>query len=151
MRFFTEIYQNHALWVALLGWFIAQLCKVVTVLIRDKRFDVRRFVGSGGMPSSHSSFVMSLSTFIGLQSGFDSTAFALSVVFAFVVMYDAAGVRRAAGHQAAVLNQIIEHWNDAPEIQSKRLKELLGHTPYEVFVGAILGIVLSVVMHSIIF
>ncbi len=151
MRFFMEIYQNHALWVALLGWFIAQFLKVITVLIRDKRFDVRRFVGSGGMPSSHSSFVMSLATFIGLQNGFDSTAFALSIVFAFVVMYDAAGVRRAAGHQAAVLNQIIEHWNDAPEIQNKRLKELLGHTPYEVLVGAILGIALAVIMHSIIF
>ena len=151
MRFFSEIYQNHALWVALLGWFIAQLFKVITVLIRNKKFDVRRFVGSGGMPSSHSSFVMSLATFVGLQSGFDSAQFAICVVLAFVVMYDAAGVRRAAGHQAAVLNQIIEHWDDAPEIQNKRLKELLGHTPYEVLVGAILGIVLAIVMHKIIF
>lgn len=151
MQFFSEIYQNHALWVALLGWFLAQFFKVITVLVRDKKFDVRRFVGSGGMPSSHSSFVMALATFVGLQSGFDSVQFAICIVLAFVVMYDAAGVRRAAGHQAAVLNQIIEHWDDAPEIQNKRLKELLGHTPYEVLVGAILGIVLAIVMHKIIF
>ncbi len=151
MRFFAEIYQNHALWVALLGWFTAQALKVIFVLLRDKRFDVRRFVGSGGMPSSHSSFVMSLATFVGMQHGFDSGLFALCVVFAFVVMYDAAGVRRAAGHQARILNQIIEHWDDGPEIQGKRLKELLGHTPYEVLAGAILGIALGVVLYLVIF
>ena len=151
MRFFAEIYQNHALWVALAGWFIAQLLKVIFVLLRDKHFDVRRFVGSGGMPSSHSSFVTSLATFIGFQHGFDSGIFALCTVFAFVVMYDAAGVRRAAGHQAAVLNQMIEHWNDGPEIQGKRLKELLGHTPYEVLAGALLGIVWAVLVYNVIF
>ncbi|MBQ4161160.1 MAG: divergent PAP2 family protein [Clostridia bacterium] len=151
MRFFVEILGNHALWTALLGWFVAQLLKVITVLIRDKRFDVRRFVGSGGMPSSHSSFVMALATFIGLAQGFDSAMFALSMVFAFVVMYDAAGVRRAAGKQAAVLNQMIEHWDDAPEIQGERLKELLGHTPYEVLAGAILGIVLAIFMYYKVF
>ncbi len=151
MGFFAEIYHNHALWVALLGWFVAQALKVIFVLVRDKRFDVRRFVGSGGMPSSHSSFVTSLATFIGLQYGFDSGLFALCVVFAFVVMYDAAGVRRAAGHQARILNQMIEHWEDGPEIQGKRLKELLGHTPYEVFAGAVLGIVLAVLLYFAIF
>lgn len=151
MRFFDEIARNQALWTAVLGWFIAQFLKVIFVLIRDKRFDVRRFVGSGGMPSSHSSFVTSLATFIGLDKGFDSISFALCVVFAFVVMYDAAGVRRAAGHQAAVLNQIIEHWGDKPEIQNKRLKELLGHTPYEVFAGAVLGIILAIFMYYVIF
>lgn len=152
MDFFTQLYFNQTLWTTILAWFIAQLLKVIDVFISEKKFDFNRFVGSGGMPSSHSAFVTSLATMVGIDQGFDSSGFAICFVLALVVMYDASGVRRAAGKQATVLNQIIEHWNDdAPEIQTERLKELLGHTPLEVCAGAILGIVVSLVMHIFVF
>lgn len=148
MLFFYELFHNQVLWAAILSWFIAQSLKVIFVLITEKRFDFHRFVGSGGMPSSHSSFVTSLAVIIGFDCGFDSAMFAVCVVLALIVMYDAAGVRRAAGKQASILNQIVEHWNDeSPEIQGERLKELLGHTPFEVIAGAILGIAVAVALH----
>ncbi|MBE7045201.1 MAG: divergent PAP2 family protein, partial [Ruminococcaceae bacterium] len=95
---------------ALLGWFIAQALKVVFILIKYKRLDFSRFIGSGGMPSSHSSLVTSLATGVGLIEGFDSTLFTISIVLALIVMYDAAGVRRAAGQQAKILNKIVDTW-----------------------------------------
>ncbi len=151
MSFFNELYYNQVFWTAILSWFIAQLIKVVLVLITEKRFDFSRFIGSGGMPSSHSSFVTSLATMIGLYSGFDSPIFAICFVLALVVMYDASGVRRAAGKQAAILNQIVENWDEDIQIQGERLKELLGHTPFEVFAGAALGIAIAIVMHTFVY
>ena len=133
----------------LVSWVIAQSIKVILVLIWDKKVDFSRFVGSGGMPSSHAAFSVSLATIAGLKLGFDSIYFSICLAFALVVMYDASGIRRAAGNQAKILNQIIEHWdddNDHPEIRDERLKELLGHTPYEVFAGAILGIAIAIFM-----
>ena len=128
-----------------LAWFIAQFIKVILTLIKDKKVDFRRFVGSGGFPSSHASLVTSLATAVGLIDGFDSTAFAITVVLALVVMYDAAGVRRAAGQQARILNKIVEEWErgDFSHTETK-LKELLGHTPVEVVAGAILGAVIAI-------
>lgn len=134
---------NSILFTAFLGWFIAQLLKMIFVLMHDKKLDLTRMIGSGGMPSSHSAFVTSLATSVGLTDGFYSTTFAISVVFAMVVMYDAAGVRRAAGQQAQILNRLIEQWNNY-EKREKQLKELLGHTPVEVFAGAVLGIIIAV-------
>ena len=132
----------------ILAWFIAQLLKVIFTVIKDRKIDFTRFVGSGGFPSSHSSLVTSLSTAVGLIDGFDSTGFAVTVVLALVVMYDAAGVRRAAGQQASILNKIVEDWEHADFAKTdKRLKELLGHTPKEVFAGAVLGIVIAVIRH----
>ena len=132
----------------ILAWFIAQLLKVIFTVIKDRKIDFTRFVGSGGFPSSHSSLVTSLSTAVGLIDGFDSTGFAVTVVLALVVMYDAAGVRRAAGQQASILNKIVEEWEHADFAKTdKRLKELLGHTPKEVFAGAVLGIVIAVIRH----
>ena len=114
----------------------------------DKKIDISRFVGSGGMPSSHSSFVTSLATAIGIQRGYESLEFAMALVFALIVMYDAAGVRRAVGKQAKILNKMIEdiqeHRKDV--FNEKRLKELVGHTPVEVLSGAILGIVIANIM-----
>lgn len=144
MNFFLE----SILVTAIIAWFAAQLLKVIFVLIKNKKFDFYRFVGSGGMPSSHSSFVTSLATGVGLTEGFASPIFAVSVVLALVVMYDAAGVRRAAGQQAKILNKLVEEWQtDKPDTRNKRLKELLGHTPAEVFAGAALGIVIGVLRH----
>lgn len=133
---------------SIMSWLAAQILKVILVLVHDKKLDISRFIGSGGMPSSHASFVTSLATGVGLCDGFTSNAFAISFVLALVVMYDAAGVRRAAGQQAKLLNQLIEEWqtNDT-ETRNKRLKELLGHTPAEVFAGAVLGVTIAIIRH----
>lgn len=148
MNFIKLIADNQVLWIAFLSWFIAQAIKVVHTFIVDKRFDFTRFVGSGGMPSSHASFVMGLSTSVGLLHGWDSTYFAICICFSLVIMYDAAGVRRAVGKQAIILNKMIEdmHLKKEKSVTEKRLKELIGHTPVEVFVGALLGIVLANLM-----
>lgn len=131
---------NPCLWAAIVSWAIAQTAKIVIVFIREKRFDATRIIGSGGMPSSHSSLVMALSTSVGKYNGYDTSLYAIALIFSFVVMYDAAGVRRAAGKQAAIINSLLaEHGKETKE----KLKELLGHTPLEVFVGAFLGILVG--------
>lgn len=151
MNFFEQISHNEVLITAILGWFVAQALKVIFILLKEKRWDFRRFVGSGGMPSSHSSFVTSTSTIVGLEMGFSSPLFAICVVISCVVMYDAAGVRRAAGMQAQILNQMVENWDEPAEIQGKRLKELLGHTPFEVIAGAVLGIAIALILYYFVF
>ena len=143
--FFQEILNNHILKITLLAWAFAQTLKVFIVLWTQRKWDFTRLVGSGGMPSSHSALVTALATCIGKASGFDSGEFALALTIAMVVMYDAAGVRRAAGKQAEVLNQIIDDfYHHRREFNSERLKELLGHTPVEVFAGAALGISMGI-------
>ena len=146
MNKIITMFNNECLQVAVIAWFIAQLLKVITVLIKYKRLDFRRFVGSGGMPSSHSSFVSSMAISIGELNGYDSTIFAFAVVVALVVMYDASGVRRAAGKQARVLNQMMVAMEENDTLKfDEKLKELIGHTPIEVFAGCILGIVIALI------
>jgi len=141
-----NFWRESVLVTSIIAWFIAQFIKVFTTLVRDKKFDFRRFVGSGGMPSSHAAFVTSLATEVGLCEGFGGTEFAICAVFAIVVMYDAAGVRRAAGQQARILNKLVAKWEKSDFSDTdKHLKELLGHTPKEVFVGALLGITIAIV------
>ena len=133
---------------ALICWFAAQVLKVITVLVTDKRIDFGRFIGAGGMPSSHSAFVTGLAVAIGLDSGFSSHMFSIAAVLALVVMYDAAGVRRAAGEQAKILNRLVEDWEKRNYQNTEvHLKELLGHTPMQVFAGAILGIAIAMLRH----
>lgn len=134
--------------VAFSGIITAQLIKCLIHLIIKRSLDLRLFTTTGGMPSSHSAGVMGLSTAVGLIKGFDSIEFAIALGYAFIVMYDAAGVRRAAGKQAACLNKIIMdlYKQDLAEAGGK-LKELLGHTPMQVFVGAIYGIAYAFLMH----
>jgi len=122
------------------AWFVAQLLKFLNTLIRFRKIDFRKFISPGGMPSAHSALVACLSTEVGLLEGFNSTLFAICVVFSVIVMYDAAGVRHAAGKQAQVLNRLVEDFYKSHTISEKRLKELLGHTPVEVFFGMLLGI-----------
>jgi hypothetical protein len=122
------------------AWATAQVLKVFTNYFKAKKFDAERIVGAGGMPSSHTALVVSLAAAIGQQIGWDSPLFALSVVLAGIVMYDAAGVRRAAGKQARILNKLISEYHSHHAVREGRLKELLGHTPVEVFAGALLGI-----------
>lgn len=148
MNSFFEFCRESVLVTAIIAWFLAQVLKVIFVLVKDKKIDFSRFVGAGGMPSSHSSFVVSLALGVGLVSGFNSAAFAISVVLALVVMYDAAGVRRAAGQQARILNKIVEEWGKEDfKTTEKKLKELLGHTPVEVFAGALLGVIVALLRH----
>jgi len=137
-----------ALFVALTVPLIAQTIKFSLNLIFDKKIDFRLFTTTGGMPSAHSAFVVGLATSVGLIRGFSSIEFAIAFVNALVVMYDAAGVRRAAGRQAACLNRILDDFykHELQEIGG-RLKELLGHTPLQVFWGAILGILYAYYMH----
>lgn len=140
MQDFEALFQNRILGTALLAWLVAQLIKVLLVLIQTRKLDIARMFGAGGMPSSHSAFVVSLAFAIGFSQGFDSAVFALATVFAMVVMYDAAGVRRAAGKQARLLNRIVvELFEEKRKLDYEVLKELLGHTPVEVLAGAVLG------------
>ena len=127
----------------------AQIIKSIVFLIIKRKLDVRLFTTTGGMPSSHSAGVMGLSTAVGLINGFDSISFAIAIGYACIVMYDAAGVRRAAGKQAACLNRIIMdvYKQDLAEAGGK-LKELLGHTPMQVFVGAAYGVIYAFIIHS---
>ncbi|MBP3362031.1 MAG: divergent PAP2 family protein [Clostridia bacterium] len=146
MRYLYEFGQNQILWTAVLSWFIAQVLKVVLVYIEKRKIDIRRMIGSGGMPSSHSSFSVALAASVGFVDGFSSPGFAICFCFALVVMYDAAGVRRSAGQQAKILNKIIEEWEEGNfENTERKLKELLGHTPIEVVAGAVLGIIVSII------
>ncbi len=137
---------NHALFVGIVGWFAAQFIKILIELYRTRKINLQLIMASGGMPSSHSSFTMSTATAIGFQEGFDSSIFALALVFAFVVMYDAQGVRQQAGNQAKIINIIVEKIEGNGIVMDKKLKELLGHTHLEVLAGAILGIIIGILM-----
>lgn len=128
-------------WAGLFGWLIAQLTKMAICLIQSRRLDFRYLASTGGMPSAHSSLVSSLTTMIALTEGFDSPMFAVSVVFASVVMFDAQTVRAAAGKQARLLNQIVDELFQEHHLSETKLKELLGHTRLEVFFGLLTGIV----------
>ena len=135
---------------AAVGNFIAQFYKFISFIITNKKLNLARLFQTGGMPSSHTAFMVAMTTSCGLISGFNSVDFAIALVITFVVMYDAAGLRRSVGKQAAVINQIIsELFSQHPHLSSERFKELLGHTPIEVFVGAILGINIALIVHWI--
>ncbi len=133
------------LFAAFLGWFLAQILKVIIPFIKLGTFNINRFVESGGMPSSHTSMVVALTTSIAKYEGFASTYFAIAIVFTSIVMYDASGVRQAAGRQAAILNQIIRDIYHH-QYKGNLLKELIGHTPLEVWAGCVLGIVVGVLV-----
>ncbi|WP_028400098.1 divergent PAP2 family protein [Ectobacillus panaciterrae] len=130
-----HILDNGPLMSAVIAWFLAQFAKVVIVLIKTREVDFAKFFSSGGMPSSHSSTVTALATATGFQEGVASTSFALAVIFAVIVMYDASGVRLAVSRQAKILNDFFH----GRAKDYKQLNELVGHTPYQVVVGAVLG------------
>lgn len=143
--FFVQLPKNRFLIVPVLTWFCIQVFKVVWDLVTTKKFNFKRILGAGGMPSSHTAIVVSLSVMIGKEFGFDSPIFALSTIFAFIVMYDAAGVRRAAGKQARLLNKIVETPGLSDIEVQERLVEVLGHTPFQVIVGAMIGIIVGAI------
>jgi len=144
MQDFNTILDNHVLWVALLACLIAQALKLVFELVKNGKVSFRTLVETGGMPSAHSALVTALATGVGQTSGWDSNEFAIAILFAVIVMYDAAGVRQAAGKQARILNQIMDElFQEHTKFNEARLKELLGHTPIQVFAGCALGVAVS--------
>ena len=144
MNFFLKTLSNPVINIAVMAWFLAQLIKFLIVLLTSKKFDFSRFVGSGGMPSSHSALVCSATTAVLLMEGYRSSLFAIALTSSLVIMYDAAGIRRAAGEQAKILNHLINEWNSISDDEKQSdLKELLGHTKLEVFAGATLGVAVA--------
>lgn len=170
---FVGLFHNYVLIAALLAWLVAQVCKTLLVLVTKKKFDAERLVGSGGMPSAHSATVCALSIAMARQVGVNSPEFAICIVLAAVVMYDAMGVRRSSGEQAKLLNKIITELHidhnaektiqkkltmfskdndcfaedgEEDDEEIKQLKEKLGHTPLEVLAGALLGILIALIV-----
>ncbi|XTZ19703.1 MAG: divergent PAP2 family protein [cyanobacterium endosymbiont of Rhopalodia fuxianensis] len=145
MHDFETIFHNPILWASLLACFSAQGLKTIIELFRNGKVNLHYLVTTGGMPSSHSALVGALATSVGLTFGWNSPEFAIASLFAVIVMYDAAGVRQAAGAQAKILNQLLdEFFQDGHHLNQERLKELLGHTPFQVFVGLAWGVGISI-------
>ena len=142
-----EFISNYALWIALCAWVAAQVLKIIIELLRTRKLKWSLLMSSGGMPSSHSSFVTAVTTVIGLTEGFDSPIFALGAIVSLIVMYDASGVRRAAGNQAKVINDLLASIENTGIKLDKNLKEMLGHTPVEVAAGAVLGIGIALLLY----
>ena len=146
MKALSELITNLPLVAAIIGWATAQVLKVVIESIIAKKFTWESIMASGGMPSSHSAFVTALTTVIGFKYGLGSVYFAFAAAFALVVMYDACGVRRAVGEQAKALNRIIGALKENSTIgQEKALKEILGHSPFQVAMGFLLGLLIGIV------
>lgn|SRR3989338_5746718 len=142
-----DVFHNKVFIVTMTAWVFAQCLKVFLGVIREKKFNFRWFIGTGGMPSSHSAGAAALATSCGMTMGFDSVIFALSVVFALVTMFDAQGVRRQTGQQAEILNKILDEIYWKGRVESERLKELIGHSPIQVFIGAIIGLLIALIMY----
>ncbi|GAC1332895.1 MAG: divergent PAP2 family protein [Candidatus Dormibacteria bacterium] len=132
--------------IPVVAWAIAQSLKVVTDSVRHHRIDLARLGSSGGMPSSHTAMVLSLTTLVGRRVGVESAEFAISAIFSAVVMYDATGVRRAVGRQARILNRMVDDLLTQQGLKEERLRELIGHTPVEVYAGAALGILVALAL-----
>ena len=143
----VEFSKNYIFGTTVAAWLIAQSIKVVLGVIRERRFNFRWFVGTGGMPSSHAAGVSALSTSIGVAYGFDSALFAVTLVFTLIVLFDSQGVRFSTGKMAGVLNKMLDDIYWKKRLDDKQLKEFLGHTPIEVFAGIALGIVVSLLLY----
>ncbi len=140
-----EIITNKVLVISFCAWAVAQLLKVVVILVREKRLDLRYLVGSGGMPSAHSAVVSALATAVAMTQGLGSVAFGIAAILAVVVMYDAAGLRQSVGQQAVVLNRIIQELRFRRPIAEleRDLREFIGHTQFQVITGSMLGILMA--------
>ena len=143
----VEFSNNYVFQAVTLAWIFAQTTKVLLGVIREKRFNFMWFVGTGGLPSSHAAGVTALASSVGLYNGFNSPLFAIALLFTIVVLFDAQGVRRSSGLQAQILNKILDDIYWRKKMQEDRLKELLGHTPVEVFAGMAVGIFISLLCY----
>jgi len=144
----VQLFKNKVLIPTVSAWFIAQSLKVILGFIQEKRFNFKWFIGTGGMPSSHSAWVMALAVSVGLSVGFDSIPFGIAIAFGFVTMFDAQGSRRTIGRQAEALNKIMEDIYAKKKVKEERLKELIGHTPIQVFAGAAIGLAVAVIYYT---
>ncbi len=144
-----NVFKSSCFWSSLSAWMIAQFAKMLCDFLKTRRFDFRYFVSTGGMPSAHSAMVSGLATAIGMITGFQSPVFVISLAFALIVMFDASTVRRAAGQQAKLLNELIEEFIKEHRFTEQKLVELLGHTRLEVFMGMIIGILTAIISVSI--
>ncbi|MCM1118635.1 MAG: divergent PAP2 family protein [bacterium] len=152
MDFFTGLFQNRIFLASALGWLVAQILKTLIHLLFTKKFVAERLVGSGGMPSSHSATVCALVTATYMEHGSSGSPFALSLILAIIVMYDAIGVRRETGIQAQLLNNMIKIFEDMgrEELSAQdKLKEFIGHTPFQVLIGGILGVFIAVAYYRL--
>lgn len=140
-------FYNITIWSALLAWIAAQFIKFTAHYARTREIDFGYFVSTGGMPSAHSAMVCALTTSVGLRMGMETTLFAVTLAFAIVVMFDAQSVRRAAGQQARLLNQVVSELLKDHHLSKEKLREMLGHSRYEVFVGMCLGILVAFAVH----
>lgn len=145
MEWFAELCNNHLLVSAFFAWAAAQILKTLIYALVNKTWDIRRLLGAGGMPSSHTATVTALATTAALEFGLDSAAFGIAIVLVFVVTHDAIGVRMEAGKHARILNEIMESIQGM-SVTEERLKEFLGHTPFQVVCGGALGILTAVVV-----
>lgn len=146
MSIIPGIFHNVILVSAIVAWLTAQVLKVLVSFVVLKKVDIELLLSSGGFPSSHSATVCALSLGIGKYYGWDDPIFAVAAIFGMIVMYDATGVRQAAGKQAEVINKLVESLYQGSDLAQERLKELIGHTPFEVFGGAIVGIAVGLLM-----
>ncbi|MDO8747542.1 MAG: divergent PAP2 family protein [Candidatus Omnitrophota bacterium] len=145
--FINFFMKNHILSVTIMAWIFTQTVKVTLGVIREKKFNFRWLIGTGGMPSSHAAGATSLALSSGLELGFSSPIFALAFVFAIVTMFDAQGVRRSAGEQAEILNKILEDIYFQGKIKEGKVRELLGHTPIQVLAGSIIGALIAIALY----
>lgn len=143
-----DLFVNPSFWSALLGWVAAQGTKMILFFIKSGKFSMGFIVSTGGMPSAHSAMVSALAASVALREGMESSVFAVTLAFALVVMFDAQSVRRAAGLQARLLNQMIEELFKEHRFSEQKLAELLGHTRLEVFLGMIMGVLMALLVHS---
>jgi acid phosphatase family membrane protein YuiD len=146
--YILEFSKNNIFWTAAAAWLIAQTIKVALGVIREKRFNFKWFVGTGGMPSSHTAAAAGLATSIGTTYGFDSGLFAIAITFTLIVMFDAQGVRFSSGRQAEILNKMLDDIYWKKKLDEDKLKEFLGHTPVQVWAGAALGILVSLLLYK---
>lgn len=150
MLFLNEFFSNRIFFIVLFAWLFSCVLKGLIEMFRTKRIDWHRFFGPGGMPSSHSTIVTSLATCVGIYEGFDTPLFVVCCALALIVMYDASGIRRAAGEHAKIINMIVEAWEEKDPVQNaEKLKEILGHTPLQVVAGAILGVLFAIIASAI--
>ena len=146
---FIDIFKNACFWSAFCAWMVAQFAKMLCGFLRTRRLDFKYLVSTGGMPSAHSAMAAGLATSVGLMAGFDTPVSTLAVAFALVVMFDASTVRRAAGQQARLLNEMVDEVFKEGKFPEQKLAELLGHTRLEVFMGMTVGILTAMLVCSL--
>ena len=143
------LFSNPCFWACFCSWLAAQFTKMLVGMYRTHRLDFRYLVSTGGMPSAHSAMVSGLAAAVGLKEGFGTSLFALALGFAMIVMFDASTVRRAAGQQARLLNEIIDELFQEHHLSERKLAELLGHTRLEVFMGLVMGVLVAMLVYSL--